>query len=267
MTDETTDPVTPEAEPAATPVSDETPTQVAPSPEKARERDKTQERIDELTWRLRETERQLAESRKPPEPPPAKPVEAPKLEDFEFDQAKYTQALTEWQDARIEARVAERLAKAEAERAANERTKTFQQRQQEFMAKTPDYAEKVLQGADRNEWPCSEAMAELIRESELGPQVAYHLASNPQVARELYGMSERAVAREIGRIEARLEKPAAPVKEPVRVSQAPPPPAKIEAAEATVSVKPTDPESDKAMSDSEWLRARNKQVSRRGRGA
>lgn len=258
MTDETPVPVTPEAESPAPVVSDETPKPAVPSEEKV------QKRIDELTWRVREYERQLAEAWKPPEPEAPKPVSAPKLEDFEYDQSKYLTAMQEWQDARIEARVTERLEKAEKERVAKERARSFEQKQQDFMAKTPDYAEKVLAGADRGEWPCSEVMAELIRESDVGPQVAYYLASNPQVARELTAMGERAAAREMGRIEARFDKSEASTETPkaVRVSQAPPPPAKIDSSEGTVSIKATDPESD-SLSDAAWLASRKRQVARK----
>jgi hypothetical protein len=61
-----------------------------------------------------------------------------------------------------------------------------------------------------------------------------------------------------------LEKPSAPaVPKPVAVSKAPPPPPRLEAVEHAVTVRPDSPESDKALTDDEWFRLRNKQLARK----
>ncbi len=62
--------------------------------------------------------------------------------------------------------------------------------------------------------PMTTEMVDLIAESELGPDVAYHLGKNPTEARRLAGMSGPALAREIGRLEARLTAPKATPKIP-----------------------------------------------------
>jgi hypothetical protein len=97
-------------------------------------------------------------------------------------------------------------------------------------------------------------MAEVIQESDVGPQLAYHLAKNRAVAEQLAKLPERAMAREIGRLEAKLLTPA---PRPVAVPKAPPPPPKLEAAEAEVD---KDPDS---MSIDDWVKWRTKQIRKR----
>lgn len=53
----------------------------------------------------------------------------------------------------------------------------------------------------------SVALSELIIESDMALDLAYHLGSNPEVARRLSGMSPVAAARELGRLEATISAP------------------------------------------------------------
>lgn len=70
--------------------------------------------------------------------------------------------------------------------------------------------------------PISQAMAEVIRDSEVGPKLLRQLANDKAAAKRIYDMQPLAAARELGRIEARIL--AAPAPEPPRrVSQAPEP--------------------------------------------
>jgi hypothetical protein len=221
------------------------------------ESDRTQKRIDELIWKNTELKRQMDALQRPAvQPPPVKPIAPPTLAQFEYDESKFQFAQQEYLDSLVDQRVAERFSKADQQRQTQTREQTFQQRQQEFAAKSPDYVEKVIQGAERGEWACSTVMAEIIQESDNGPAVALYLASNPKIASQLSALSERAVARELGRIEAKLEKPVAPV---TRISQAPPPPPKIEATNESV-VKDDD-----ALSTEQWLAAERKRMAQRGR--
>lgn len=198
--------------------------------------DGQQRRIDELTWRLNRSIDREPEANK--EPPQKVEPKVPKLEDFAFDEAKFQSAQTEYLRAEAERIVTERLKAADQTRAVEQRTQTFREREKAFAAKTPDYQDKVYGGETL---PISDAMAEEITSSEVGPELALYLANHRDVARQLYELPPRQVAREIGRIEATLLKPAAtiaPVTPPVpKVSNAPPPPAKIEAEEAEVVSK------------------------------
>jgi len=97
--------------------------------------------------------------------------------------------------------------------------KAWSSKEAEFIKSKPDYVEKVQ---NARTLPISTEVQEALRESEFGPQVAYHLVENPEVARAILQLSPSAQLREIGRIEARLE--AAKAKPAPAVSQAPPPP-------------------------------------------
>lgn len=62
--------------------------------------------------------------------------------------------------------------------------------------------------------PITADMAEIIKESELGPDLAYHFGKNPAEAARLAQLSGKSLAREIGRLEARLSAPKASAKVP-----------------------------------------------------
>ena len=251
MADET---VIEQAEPAPEVVADVTPPAPVvetPKPDKAIEG--MQRRIDELTWRLRDTERR---AQAPPEPLKAEPV-VPKLEDFAYDEGKFQLAQTEYLRHETARLVAEELNKAKQTTQIEQRTQTFREREKAFAAKAPEYQAKVYGG---DTVPISDAMAALITESEIGPEVAFYLANNLDTARQLYELPPIQAAREIGKLEAKLSaKPVAATVTPIvpKVSQAPPPPAKIEAEEPEVE---RDPEK---MSDAQFAKWRRRQIAQR----
>jgi len=103
------------------------------------------------------------------------------------------------------------------------------------------------------------AMAESIRSSDVGPDVAYFLGTNPKEADRISRLSPLVQAREIGRIEAKLiaEPPTAK-----KVSKAPAPISPVTPRSAPSNVyDTTDPRSIDSMSTSEWIAAeRRRQV-------
>jgi hypothetical protein len=101
-------------------------------------------------------------------------------------------------------------------------------------------------------------------EMDDGPQLAYYLVENPDKARLLAQLPKGAQQREIGRIQGLLEAKRATNQKP-SVSQAPPPPSKVDGAVETQHVKVDTPDSDK-LSDSEWARRRKIQLANRKRG-
>lgn len=225
-----------------------------------------QKRIDELTRlrydaeRDRDYWRQLALQQQPqakPEPArPEAPKPVPKLEDFNYDEAAYQAALFEHASAEAARKVREELRRETEQQQKQERVKSWKTRETEFKAKNPDY-EQVAYYA-----PISDAMAEVIQESELGPAIAYYLGKNTAEAEQIAQLDSVRAARALGRIEAKLEQPATPPPSKPAVSKAPPPPPRIEAVDTAVTVRADSPESDK-LSDSEWLKLRNKQLARK----
>lgn len=231
-------------------------------------------RIDELTRYRREAERerdywremalrsnpQPVKADEPAAPPQASKI--PTLADFEYDESKYQTALIEFTKAEAR-REAEAVLKAEREREAQERAvKTWTEKAAEFAKSKPDYAEKVNDPT----LPISTPMVKAIQASEIGPEVAYHLAENRDLAAEIARLPADAAAFAIGRLEGRLlaQKEASKAAAPrAAVSQAPPPPPRIEAVEPDVRVRTTDPSGD-SLSDDEWVRMERKRVSRKG---
>lgn len=141
----------------------------------------------------------------------------PTLDKFEnFDE--YVAAKAEWIAERkinetLTARERAQMA-AQQERAQREMAGTWQDRITKATAEMPDF-EDVLASSDV---PMTDAMQQAIMESEVGPRLAYYLASNPEEARQLAVMSPIGQIRALGRIEAKLEQ-----KSPVTVTKAPPP--------------------------------------------
>ena len=170
--------------------------------------------------------------------PPA-PTEVPSAEQFESPQAyanfirAEAQKLVQQQEAQKQWQAIE-MSHAEREDAA--------------MDKYDDY----IQVAKNPNLPISQAMADAIRSSDNGPDVAYYLGSNPKEAARIHTLPPLLQAKEIGKIEAKLANnpPAKPTTSA---------PAPISPVTARTSGNPsydtTDPRSTKAMSTSEWIEA------------
>jgi hypothetical protein len=95
-------------------------------------------------------------------------------------------------------------------------------------------------------------MAETIKASDLGPDLAYWLGSNPKEADRISRLSPLAQAKEIGKIEAKLSNDP-PVK---RTTSAPAPISPVTArSSGAPSHDTTDPRSIKSMTTSQWIEA------------
>ena len=102
--------------------------------------------------------------------------------------------------------------------------------------------------------PITDAMAEAIQSSDVGPDVAYYLGSNPKEAARIAQLSPIQQAREIGKIEVKLTT-TPPVK---KTSSAPAPITPVTAKNSGApAVDTTDPRSVKTMTTSEWIAAEN----------
>jgi hypothetical protein len=178
-----------------------------------------QPRIDELTRARREAEREAAYwkqvaqgTQSPAQAAPQRPVP----ENFEkYDD--YIDALTDW---KAEQAVAKRMEQDSTRKVAETRAQTFAERQAQARTVMADYDEVV----GGSETPIAQHVGEAILESDLGPQLAYHFAKNPDALLRLNSMSPTAAAREIGRLEATLSaKPATPAAPTKKVSNTPAP--------------------------------------------
>ena len=204
-----------------------------------RAREATERRLDQLVEMM--VQRQ-GEPEKAPEP-----QVPPTLEESGYDEKKYQTALIEYAKAEARREAQDALKAERQHEKAQAQQSTFKGRESEFAKATPDYQALVYDPRT----PISPTMAEVIAESEVGPQLAYHLAKNREVAASIYSLPPVAAARELGRLEARLNQP--PPEAP-RVTSAPPPTPKIEASAPEVERDP-----DK-MDIKDWLKWREKDV-------
>jgi hypothetical protein len=223
---------------------------------------KAQKRIDELTWKSHEAERQAEywrqQALQPQQPPPKaeEPVKLPTLESVGYDESKYQAALIEYATKQAEQVVERRLTEAEQKRAEQARMESFATRQREFAKATPDFEDRVLRDPTL---PITAAMRDVILDSPAGPELAYHLATNREQAEQIARLPAHLAALEMGRIEGRLSALKEAAKRPV-ISKAPPPPPKVEDVDTPLAgMKASDPESDK-LSMKDWMERRTKEV-------
>lgn len=150
----------------------------------------------------------------------------------------YQAALTAHVTAEAARQVREEFRKEQEQLTEKQKAEAWRKRASEFAAKTPDYEETAYYA------PIPDAAAQIIKDCENGPEIAYYYGKHPDEAQALHGVSEAAMARAIGRVEAKLEAPPvppAPAPAPKPVSKAPPPPPKIEATEPAISKSWNDP--------------------------
>lgn len=195
------------------------------------------------------------EAQPPPTPPTSEPPALKTLADFGWDEKAFASYLLKQAAPKPET-IRETYRELQEQEARERRVETFRSREAEFAAQHEDYYEVAYYA------PISDTLAEVIQESEEGPELAYYLGKNPDIAKKLSKLTFGAAGVELGKIAAKLaiekEKAAKP-----SVSKTPPPTPKVEGAAETVSIKSaSDPESDK-LSAEEWRRLREKEIRRK----
>lgn len=156
-------------------------------------------------WKGRESVRP-AEQQKPQEPA----VEAPKAptRDQFPTYEEFLEAKAEFvADRAAQAAVSKVAKQQDAERETRTKTEKLQTFQTRVREKYPDIEDR-LESIGHIVMP--EGMGDAIAESELGPEILDYFAKNAKDCERIAGLSPSAALKEIGKIEARLEKPAAP---------------------------------------------------------
>jgi hypothetical protein len=169
------------------------------------------------------------------------PVEIPPIEQFASPD--------EYAEVLAERKAEELLARREQARAQSEIIEFYHDREEEARIKYDDFE----QVAYNSKLPITNEMAQTIQSSEVGPDIAYYLGSNPKEAERISRLSPLSQAKELGKIEAKLaDNP--PVK---KTSNAPAPIAPVTARSSSGSpaYDTTDPRSVKTMTTSEWIEA------------
>lgn len=189
-------------------------------------------------WRQKALGEQRQEPAVQPQPASSKPT----LEQFDYDQEAYQDAAIEWRLEQREVRAKQAVIRNQEEEA---RIK-FEDAQADFAAAHDDYEDLVQNPHLR----ITDVMAGAIHESDVGPQIAYHLGQNPAEAARIADLSPISQARAIGRIEAALAASGQSQRltKPIQTTRAPPPPPSIT---STAPVK----RQESQMSDTELVAA------------
>lgn len=239
-----------------TPEVAESSTDTPKEPVQLSEEDQVRKRIDKIVWQREEARREaehwkkMANQQKPLTPTPEEATDPtrPNVNDPRFKSYdEYTEALAEWKvEQRIQKAHKEFQARSQADR-RNAALKTFNERASKTREKFPEY-DDLFENAN-----VSDAMADTILESESGPEIVVYLAKNPDVANKIATLSAVAAAREIGKIEAKLDD----LLQPKTISDAKPP------------LNPVKPKGDlpSGLDDklpiNEWMNRRNKLMGRK----
>lgn len=142
----------------------------------------------------------------------------------------------------------ELIAKREAAKQQSAVLESYHDLEEEARSKYDDFE----QVAYNPKLPVTNVMAETIQSSEIGPELAYYLGSNPKEAERISRMSPLSQAKEIGKIEAKLVS-APPIK---KTTSAPAPISPVTArSSGAPALDTTDPRSIKSMTASQWIEA------------
>lgn len=164
-------------------------------------------------------EARLAVLERQPTPQAPKVDEEPQPSQFN-DAFEYAKALAEYT---ADKRIGEMKRQEAEERQAQERQKvieTWASKVQAAKASMPDFDDIVAS----SDVVVNDDIRDAILESDVGPQILYHLAENDDVAKRIAGLSPKQALREIGKLEARFEvKETAPEPKPIVRSKAPAP--------------------------------------------
>ena len=251
MTDNTQpaelDPATAAPETASEQLPEQPPTQEAAEQE-APAKTFTQDELDDiLRKRLAKEQRKWERQARQQPQIPATPQELPPADQFESVDA-YAQALAE-------KKAQELIQKRDMERQQSELLEGYAEREETARDKYEDFESVVYNPNLR----ITTLMAQTIQASDIGPDIAYHLGSNPKEANRIAALPPLLQAKEIGKLEAKLADNPPVVRKPTK---APDPIAPVASNRSSApKFDTTDPRSVKEMSTSDWIEAeRQRQI-------
>ena len=183
--------------------------------------------------------------------PTAQPTPQPTLEQFDHDTDKWAAAYSVWSDQRVQA-----VAKAQVGQAMREQVSVneaeasrarWQDKSQDFSEKHPDF-ETVISNPALKITP---DMLSVFQDSDKGPDIAYHLGKNPDIAAKIARLPRNKMALAIGRLERDLSTPKP------QPTNAPQPPNPVGGQQPTV-----DPGE---MGIDDWIDHRREELRQQGR--
>lgn len=243
---ESTEVPAPDQEATAAPESEEAQAPEAEQEQTEQTKTFSQEELDAIvSKRLAREQRKWEREMRMRQEQPAAPKELPPADQFESVEA-YAEALAA-------KKAEELLQQRQLQEQQSQILEAYHDREEEARTKYDDFE----QVAYNPNIPITNVMAETIRASDVGPDVAYYLGSNPKEADRISKLTPYMQAKEIGKIEVKLAD-SPPTK---KTSSAPAPIAPVNARSTGKAVDTTDPRSVKEMSTSEWIEAeRQRQI-------
>ena len=167
-------------------------------------------------------------------------------DDYLAAQDKYTEDLTDWKINQKESEKSENQKREAAQNDYKKQTDSFFSKVTE-LSKNKDTSDMNDVVEELKEYSFSAGLDNLIIYSEFGPQVAYELGKNRKELDRINALDSRSQAREIGRIEARIEARIPKPKTTKTVSSAPAPISTVK-GKGTIAKK-----SINDMSDEEYI--------------
>lgn len=152
------------------------------------------------TQRANTAEKELADFKSTKEISPQQSSEAPKLEDFDFDEGKYSEALINYKvDQRFAEQASSDTQKAQDDIKRNE-ADGFAVKQATYSAENTDYEDSI-----KNLPVFPDDTLHAIMSMEDGPKMAHYLGKHLDVADEIANASPMNAAIKLGRIAAKMD--------------------------------------------------------------
>ena len=171
--------------------------------EARKEAQREREQRESLENRLKELEERAT-------PRPVEIQENVKPQPHQFNDAfEYAEALAEWSTEQALINRDKQEAERRAQEERNKVLDSWNKRLNDAKADLPDFDDMVAS----SDVVVNDHIRDAILESDVGPQILYHLAENPELADKLNSGSPISALRQIGRLEAQFERKEAPVAE------------------------------------------------------
>lgn len=173
-------------------------------------RDKLQKRFDDLTKAREDAKRALVDEQKRRESLEAEIASLrsgkektgrPNPNDFE-NAFEYAEALSEWKIDKIFQEKESKREVKKFEESQNKAFDTFQSKMELAKTEIDDYDEVV----NNSSLSVSNIVRDAIVESDIGPELIYHLAKNPGIVKDINEASTTKALKMIGKLEVKLAK-------------------------------------------------------------
>lgn len=178
----------------------------------------------------------------------------PKADDFD-SYTEYLEALSDWKLDQRESKAKKESESLKQKEQFEKLAKSFDEKVESFKKTHPDFQDAI---DEVSHIVPSQSLAGAILNSELGPQIAYELAKNPNELNRINSMTPALLFKEIGKIEARIESRQQQPKTKT-LTTAPKPISPVSGGSSTVTKSLSDPD----ISFAEYEKIRLQQLNKK----